>query len=364
MLFRSLRFLSNQFPISSSSSDSDSALETITKTTEQITQNVLKLNKPFIDFTEIEVHSGNGGNGCYTFIRNRGFRGVFPAGGNGGAGGDVWITTSPHKKTLKMLKAFKAENGENGQGKDMHGKGGEDSIITVPFGTIIREVNKFGKTRLLASLDKPEDKIKVAEGGKGGKGNKEHSQITEAGKGEAGKRKRLQLELKLIADIGFVGFPNAGKTTLLAALTRACPKIASYPFTTLQPYVGILDFIDGLRITVADMPGIIEGAAEGKGLGHDFLKHIQRTKGLVYVLDINDSPGKTLLTLYNELQLFDEKLVRKPFTIALNKADAASEPENIQKTFGEKSVIISARYGRGLPELVKQLREIVESFQN
>lgn len=360
MLFRSLRYFSKHFPISSSSSDSD--IETVSLTTEQITSNVLKLNKPFIDYTEIEVSSGNGGNGCYTFIQPRGFRTVIPAGGNGGKGGSVWIKTTSHKNTLKMIKNFAAEHGENGQGKDMNGKGGADTFVTVPYGTIVKEINKFGKTRFLASLDKEGDILKVVEGGKGGKGNKDYSDITEAGKGEPGQRKKIQLELKLIADIGFVGFPNAGKTTLLAALTRACPKIASYPFTTLQPYVGIIEFLDGSRITVADMPGIIEGASEGKGLGHDFLKHIQRTKGIVYVLDINDNPGHALLTLYNELKLYDEKLINKPYTIALNKSDTLTDPDQVQKLFGEKSVIISARYGKGLPQLVDQLKLIVKAF--
>jgi GTP-binding protein len=309
------------------------------------------------------VTSGNGGNGCYTFIQPRGFRSKIPAGGNGGKGGDVWISAKSHKKSLKLSKTMKAENGNPGQGKDMHGRGGADKLIFVPVGTIIREVNKFGKIRYLDSLDEPQKKILIAEGGKGGRGNKEHADITEAEKGEPGKRRKLQLELKLIADIGLVGYPNAGKTTLLAALTRACPKIASYPFTTLQPYLGIIEFIDGKRITVADMPGIIEGAAEGKGLGHDFLKHIQRTKGLVYVLDINDNPERTLLTLYNELKLFDEKLIQKPFTIVLNKADLVEDSESKKKVFGDKAVVISAKYGKGLFELVSQFQEILKPYE-
>ena len=296
-------------------------------------------------------------------MQPRGFRSKIPAGGNGGKGGDVWISAKSHKKSLKLSKTIKAENGNPGQGKDMHGRGGVDRLISVPVGTIIREVNKFGKIRYLDSLDEPEKKILIAEGGKGGRGNKEYAEITEVEKGEPGKRRKLQLELKLIADIGFVGYPNAGKTTLLAALTRACPKIASYPFTTLQPYLGIIEFIDGSRITVADMPGIIEGAAEGKGLGHDFLKHIQRTKGLVYVLDINDNPERTLLTLYSELKLFDEKLIQKPFTIVLNKADLVEDSESKRKVFGDKAVVISAKYGKGLIELVDQFKEILKPYE-
>lgn len=351
---------SSESSTSSSLSESDVDLPS---SVEQITKNILKLDKPFIDLAEIEVTSGNGGSGCYTFIQPKGYRSKLPAGGNGGKGGDIWIHSKAHKKSLKLQKIIKAENGTPGQGKDMHGKNGADKSIYVPVGTIIREVNKFGKLRYLGSLDEPEKKLLIAEGGKGGRGNKEHSDVNDTEVGQMGKRKKLQLELKLIADIGFVGYPNAGKTTLLAALTRACPKIDSYPFTTLQPYLGIIEFMDGNRITIADMPGIIDGAAEGKGLGHDFLKHIQRTKGLVYVLDINNEPEKTLLTLYKELKLFDEKLIQKPFTIALNKADLMEDIESKRKVFGDKAIVISAKYGKGLLELVKQFQEILKPFK-
>lgn len=354
-------YLPGQLTSSSSSSSSDSDVD-VPSSVEQIAKNILKLDKPFVDLTEIEVSSGNGGSGCYTFIQPKGYRSKIPAGGNGGKGGDVWIESKSHKKSLKLPKTIKAESGTAGQGKDMNGKCGADKNIQVPVGTIIREINKFGKLRYLGTLDEPEKKLLIVEGGKGGRGNKDHSDVTDAEVGQPGKKKKLQLELKLIADIGFVGYPNAGKTTLLAALTRACPKIDSYPFTTLQPYLGIIEFMDGNRITVADMPGIIDGAAEGKGLGHNFLKHIQRTKGLVYVLDINNEPEKTLLTLYKELKLFDVKLVQKPYTIALNKADLMQDPESKRKVFGDKAAVISAKYGKGLIELVKQFQEILKSY--
>ena len=363
MILRNIRKFSKYFPISSSSSSSSggSDLENDIKqiTTEQITNNILRLDKTFIDYVKINVKSGKGGDGCYTFIQPRGYRSKIAAGGNGGKGGDVYIQATETKKTLNMLKTFSAEDGEHGKGKDMNGVGGKNIIISVPVGTYVREINRFGKKRLLANLDTP-GKVLIAEGGKGGRGNKEFSQITTKEVGEPGKSKIIELELKLIADIGFVGYPNAGKTSLLAALTRACPKIASYPFTTLQPYIGIIDFIDGFRISVADMPGIIEGAHAGKGLGHDFLKHIQRTKGLVYVLDIADNPSAALVTLYNELRLFDTKLIEKPFTVVLNKSDLLEDTKPIEAELGNKALVISAKYGQGLIQLFNQMKELIK----
>lgn len=362
MICKTIRTISKFFPELSSSSSSDTDLEVPAITTEQITSNVLKLDRSFVDYTKISVKSGTGGDGCYTFIQPRGYRSKIPAGGNGGKGGDVYIQASSHKKTLNMLKNFVAEDGEHGKGKDMDGIGGKDIYIKVPIGTYVKEVNKFGKTRLLANLD-TEIQVLVAEGGKGGRGNKDHPSITQKEKGVAGKEKVIELELKLIADIGLVGYPNAGKTTLLAGLTRACPKIASYPFTTLQPYVGLIDFIDGFRVSVADMPGIIEGAHLGRGLGHEFLKHIQRTKALVYVLDISDNPAAALVTLYNELQLYDKNLAAKPYTIVLNKSDLVEDTASIEKQFSGKAVVISARYGKGLIELASQLKDLVKLFK-
>ena len=364
MIFRSLRSFSKFFPAQSSSSSGSESEPDLSPpiTTEQITDNILRLDKTFVDYVRITVKSGSGGDGCYTFMQPRGFRSKIPSGGNGGRGGDVYIQAMRSKKTLNMLKAFSAENGVHGQGKDMDGAGGKSEVIQVPLGTIVREINRFGKKRLLANFDE-EGKVLVAEGGKGGRGNKDHPSVSEKEKGVEGRAKLLELELKLIADIGLVGYPNAGKTTLLAALTRACPKIASYPFTTLQPYVGVIDFVDGFRISVADMPGIIEGAHAGKGLGHEFLKHIQRTKGLVYVLDINDSPNKTLRTLYNELMLYDSKLTDKPFAVVLNKSDLVGDTAEIEKEFANKALVISAKHGIGLEKLVTHLRDIVKLFE-
>lgn len=362
MLFSALRRASRFFPLASSGSSSSSESEVFVKTTEQITSNVLKLEKRFVDSTEILVKSGNGGNGCYTFMQPRGFRSKIASGGDGGKGGDVYMVADSSKNSLIIMKTFIAENGENGQGKDMNGAGGKDMFISVPLGTIVKEVNKLGKSRTLGILN-TEGKLLIAQGGKGGRGNRSTPEITEHEKGEEGKTKKLQLELKLIADIGFVGYPNAGKTSLLASLTRACPKIASYPFTTLKPYIGILEFIDGKRISIADMPGIIEGASEGKGLGFEFLRHIQRTKGIVYVLDITDEPEKALKTLYNELALYDKKLVAKPYAIALNKADLLSDAKDVEAAFDNKAAVISAKHGTGLNELVRQMKEIVKMFE-
>lgn len=362
MIFRSLRTFSKYFPSHSSSSSSGSDSDPPTVTTEQITQNILRLDKTFIDYVKVAITSGTGGDGCYTFIQPRGFRSKIAAGGNGGKGGDVYIEATPEKRTLNMLKTFAAGPGEHGKGKDMDGAGGKNCTIKVPIGTIVREVNKLGKKRTLANFDTA-GKVLISEGGKGGRGNKEFPNVTEKEKGEEGKAKTLELELKLIADIGLVGYPNAGKTSLLASLTRACPKIASYPFTTIQPYVGVIDFIDGFRISVADMPGIIEGAHAGKGLGYEFLKHIQRTKALIYVLDISNDPNQALITLYNELNLYDTKLVNKPFVVVLNKADLMSDTTEVEKKFGGKALVISAKYGLGLTQLVDHLRKMVELFE-
>lgn len=358
------RSFSKFFPVCSSDSESDLEINT-RPGLEQITQNVLTLDKPFIDHINIKVSSGKGGDGCFSLIKPRGFRGMYPSGGNGGRGGDVYIEALDYIRSIRLPKHFKASDGGNGEGSDCHGRKGESITIKVPVGTLVKELNPLGQSRILASFDKP-DKIMVAKGGLGGRGNKDFPSVTQKEKGRDSQNKRISLELKLIADVGLVGFPNAGKTSLLGSLTRACPKIASYPFTTLHPYVGGIDFVDGCRITLADMPGLIEGAHQGRGLGHEFLKHIQRTKCLIYVLDCSENPGETLVTLYNELKLYDEKLIRKPYTIILNKIDLLQDKgekiTEFEEKLGRKVTKVSAKYGIGLAELVQEIRTKVEHY--
>ncbi|CAG9329513.1 unnamed protein product [Blepharisma stoltei] len=359
------RFFGSKFFPLISSSDSESEIEPPVTNLEQLSENVLKLDKPFVDHITIKVQSGRGGDGCYALYKPRGSRGKFPCGGNGGRGGDVYIESLRDIKTLRLPKEFRAEDGQNGQGADCHGKKGECVTIKVPIGTLVKEVNPLGQHRTIGNFDKP-DKILVAKGGLGGKGNKDFPSVTEKESGGQCQKKVLSLELKLIADVGLVGFPNAGKTSLLASLTRACPKIASYPFTTLHPYVGNLEFIDGSRISIADMPGLIEGASENKGLGHEFLKHIQRTKMLIYVLDITQDPGNTLVTLYSELKLYDEKLVKKPCLIILNKVDLVDNKDELtafEQQLGRKVTKVSAKYGTGLGELVSEINDKILAYQ-
>ncbi len=335
--------------------------------TESIYNNLLKREKKFLDYLTTNAIAGKGGDGCYTFTRTRGVRRAFPAGGNGAPGGDVWIEATPDAHCLLAPHTIEAECGESGKGKDMDGRRGKDFVLKVPLGTLVYETAAYEKRRLLFDLDTPQ-KVIVAKGGAGGRGNKMYSRIIEREPGKPGESKKLALELKLIADIGFVGYPNVGKTSLLAALTRACPTIASYPFTTLHPYVGTLKYVDGFKLTIADMPGLIEGAHANKGLGHDFLKHIQRTKALVYILDPTSNLLNDLLVLYDELKRYDSKLVRKPYTVIINKSDLITETERTQveelrEKLGIDVVQVSAKHGSNLSPLVDSFRKLVERLR-
>mmetsp|Transcript_32572 Transcript_32572/g.56390 ORF Transcript_32572/g.56390 Transcript_32572/m.56390 type:complete len:361 (-) Transcript_32572:746-1828(-) len=319
--------------------------------------NKLTKEKVFRDKIVAHVRAGKGGDGCHSLIRRRFDRRAFPSGGTGGNGGSVFVEAHSGCQTLTIPSLVKAKDGDSGKGSDMNGKAGKDTTLRVPLGTIITENNE-----ILADLD-TQGSILVAAGGKGGRGNKDCPHFESAEKGQNGEHKKLLFELKLLADIGFVGFPNAGKTSLLASLTRACPKIASYPFTTLRPYVGILEFNDGLRLSIADMPGLIEGAHVNKGLGHQFLKHIMRTKGLLYVLDATDSPLERLTALFDELGLYDKELLRKPYNIVLNKSDIIqdrTEIDALKQSLGRDILEISARHAFNLSPLVASLRELVE----
>ena len=323
----------------------------------------------FVDQAKIYVKAGNGGAGCISFRREKYIPKGGPDGGDGGDGGDVILIADPQVHTLYDFHHqvhFRAENGKPGMGKKMKGKDGQDLILRVPVGTVVKDA-ETGK--ILGDLTEPGQTLVIARGGKGGRGNahfatpvRQAPRIAEPGK--PGEEKWLVLELKLIADVGLVGFPNAGKSTLLSRISAAKPKIADYPFTTLEPNLGVVRLFDGNTFVVADIPGLIEGAHKGIGLGYEFLKHIERTRILLYMLDISKEKEvvKDYQILKNELKLFNPQLLDKDYLIALNKIDLMPDPEkirNIIELFEEKDQSkiypISAVTGQGVLELVYAL---------
>ncbi|MBN2417976.1 MAG: GTPase ObgE [Deltaproteobacteria bacterium] len=321
----------------------------------------------FLDEAVIHVVSGDGGKGCISFRRARFIPKGGPDGGDGGKGGDVIIRASNKLHTLYDFgsrRRFKAQNGGSGKGSNQTGKNGEDVIIEVPLGTIISD-HQTGE--MFGDLIQNEQEITVALGGIGGKGNRHFATSTNrsprfAQSGIPGESKKLKLTLKQLADVGLIGLPNAGKSTLLSSLTMARPKIDAYPFTTIVPNLGILDIDGRENLTIADIPGLIEGASEGKGLGHRFLRHIERTKFLLHVIDISQAPADDPLRDYyileEELKKYDISLLMKKRMIIANKIDLERvdglKPENIisriNKT-GYETISVSALTGKGINEL-------------
>jgi len=332
----------------------------------------------FVDKARIYVRAGRGGDGCLSFRREKYVPLGGPDGGNGGSGGSVFIEASPDIKTLldfTYQPNFKAEDGKPGQSKNKSGKSGEDLTIYVPCGTVVYKVVE-GKREFVSDLVEPGQKILVAKGGRGGRGNASFKnrfnkapKISE--KGEPGENVILDLELKLIADVGFVGYPNAGKSTLLSKITSARPKIADYPFTTLVPNLGVC-IHKNVSFVIADIPGLIEGAHLGRGLGDKFLSHIERTKLLIHILDIfgyeNSDSYKNFIKLNKELKSFSIELVKKPMLVALNKIDLPGSEKLVKlfkkkmKTKKYKIYPISAVTGKGisalLDEVIYQLSKI------
>jgi len=285
----------------------------------------------FIDYAVIEVTAGKGGDGAVAFRREKFVPKGGPAGGNGGRGGNIIIEAHHNLNTLldfRYKKNYKANNGDMGGNSLKDGKGGNDVIIKVPLGTVIKD---YESKKILLDMDENRINAVLVKGGKGGKGNSNFATSTNqtprfAEKGKPGEYKKVILELKLIADVGLVGFPNSGKSTLISTITEARPKIADYPFTTLKPNLGIVRYKDYQSFTVADIPGIIEGAHEGKGLGHQFLRHIERTKIILFLIDItSEDYEKKFETLYNELKNYSPKLIKKKMLIALSKSDLADD---------------------------------------
>jgi len=317
----------------------------------------------FVDYVEIEVAAGNGGHGCIAFHTEKFIPKGGPDGGDGGKGGDVVAVADPNLRTLldfRYRRHYKAENGQPGSGGLKTGRSGEDTVLRLPVGTIIKDLDA---QQTIFDLDKPGAQVVVARGGKGGHGNAYYKSPTnqaprKAQDGIPGENRRLALELKLLADVGLVGQPNAGKSTILASFSQARPKIADYPFTTLTPALGIVRLREYKSCAMADIPGLIEGAAEGKGLGHQFLRHIQRTAVIVYVIDINDIEiEKTLETLRKELISFDRQLADRPSLVVVTKIDTVSESDlkDISKDLPADYIYLSAVTRQGASDFLKAI---------
>lgn len=316
----------------------------------------------FIDEVTIRVSAGDGGSGAVSFRREKFVPRGGPDGGDGGNGGSVYLAGNLHLATLADLEyhvSYRAGKGGNGRGKKMHGAKGASKEIAVPLGTDVYDADSG---ELLGSVLERNQRLLVAGGGKGGRGNARfatstHQAPREFEEGTPGKKLKLKLILRLLADVGLVGFPNAGKSTLLSKLTHAEPKIASYPFTTLSPNLGILRD-EWLSFTISDIPGIIEGAAEGKGLGLRFLRHIERTRVLVFVLAADEEPATAYKTLLAELESYNPELLTRKRMVLVNKIDLAGENPAIA---GGKDVLyVSALTGEGLDEVKKRLTSLID----
>lgn len=318
----------------------------------------------FIDIAKIELKAGKGGDGCVSFRREKYEPDGGPYGGDGGDGGSIIFISDESVRTLmdfRYKKHYFAQNGENGRTKKQYGKKGEDLIIKVPIGTLVKD---YETDKVIYDFKEKDDKFIIAKGGKGGKGNARFATSTRqaprfAQPGTKGEQRVINLELKLIADVGLVGLPNVGKSSLLSILSDAKPKIANYHFTTLEPNLGVCRVEENKSFVIADIPGLIEGASSGVGLGFEFLKHVERTRLLVHVLDISGIEGRDAIsdyeTIYKELKLYNENLKNKKEIIVLNKIDLLSSDENIKKAkeyFKDKTVLeLSAVTKMGIKEL-------------
>ena len=325
----------------------------------------------FVDEVDIHVVAGNGGKGALSFRREKYVPRGGPDGGDGGAGGSVYIVATPRKNTLvdfRFHPEFEAEKGQHGQGSNKTGQDGEDLEIEVPIGTFVYERSPGAGTQLVADLTEAGQRVLIARGGRGGMGNARFATSTNRAPrrtqpGEPGEERFLRLELKLLADVGLVGFPNAGKSTLIARISAARPKIADYPFTTLTPNLGVVSMSGDRSFVVADVPGLIEGAHAGHGLGHQFLRHVERTKVLIHLVDVSGASGRDPVddfeTINKELRLFDPKVADKPQIVAANKIDALDDPERLKalerrvKEAGLPFLKISAVTGEGVDLLLE-----------
>ena len=331
----------------------------------------------FVDEAVIHVKAGNGGNGCVAFRREKFVPRGGPAGGDGGRGGHVILLADPSVKTLVDLhlqRTYKAENGQHGQGSNKHGADGKDLVIRVPVGTVVYDAETG---ELIADLVKAGQRVVVVRGGRGGRGNAAFATPTRqtpvfAELGEPGEERTLRLELKLLADVGIIGYPNVGKSTLISRISAARPKIADYPFTTLVPNLGTVR-VDNFSFVVADLPGLIEGAHRGVGLGHQFLRHAERTSLLLHMVDIAAVEGRDPIcdfeTINEELRLYNPELAKKPQIVVANKMDLPNAHENLRRCLpywrerGYEVFAISALTGEGIEPLIYRMAELVKAMQ-
>lgn len=332
----------------------------------------------FVDEVEIRVEAGNGGDGCTAFRREKFVPMGGPYGGNGGHGSDIIFKVDEGLHTLLDLryqKLIKGKKGENGKGKNQHGKGAEPIVIKVPQGTVVTDLDTG---LVLADLSKKDDQEVIAKGGRGGRGNTTFKTQTNTApdyseNGEEGEKKNLKVEVKMLADVGLVGLPSVGKSTIISMVSRSKPKIAAYHFTTLTPNLGVVKASDGRSFVMADLPGLIEGASLGEGLGDKFLKHIERTKVIAHVLDMSASemrdPYEDYILINKELEAFNEKLIKKPQIIVANKMDlpnAKEELEKFRQKLGKDIEIyeVSAATNTGLQRVVDRLADLVDEVPN
>lgn len=327
----------------------------------------------FVDEVDIHVAAGHGGRGALSFRREKFVPRGGPDGGDGGHGGSVYLVADPHRNTLVHFRfnpEYQAERGRGGQGARKTGAGGKDLDIPVPVGTLVQtpDADDPGLSVTLADLTLPGQRLLVAKGGRGGLGNAHFATSTNRAPrktqpGEPGDERTLRLQLKLLADVGLVGFPNAGKSTLISRISAARPKIADYPFTTLTPHLGVVSLSDNRSFVVADVPGLIEGAHEGHGLGHQFLRHIERTKVLIHLVDVSGSSGRNPVddfeTIRRELSLYNRELMEKPQIVVANKIDALDDREGLDALARRARDLslsfhkISAVTGEGVPALLE-----------
>ena len=340
----------------------------------------------FVDEAKIVVKAGDGGNGCVAFRREKYVPRGGPSGGDGGNGGSIYLEANPNDNTLlryRYNREFKADRGRHGEGSNCTGHSGEDMILQVPIGTMVYDGES---NATLADLATPGQRILVAQGGRGGRGNQHfakpwHQAPREHEDGHPGEERNLRLELKLLADVGLVGFPNAGKSTLISVISAARPKIANYPFTTLEPNLGVVNADGGTgghgtelgrTFVVADLPGLIEGAHEGAGLGIRFLKHVERTRLLVHLIDCSDGtdadPIHSFEVINSELKAFSESLAEKPIIVVASKLDATTDTTRVEelRAFCAKQNLpfhsISAAAGTGVKELVRAIADTLDTI--
>ena len=328
----------------------------------------------FIDEVKIRVKAGDGGNGCLAFRREKFVPRGGPSGGDGGRGGDVELVANQHYNTLLHFRynpEHRADRGRHGEGSQRTGRNGDNVELPVPVGTIVYDAETG---ELLYDFTEHGQRFTIAKGGRGGRGNMNfatpwHQAPTEHEPGFPGEEKYLRLELKLLADVGLVGFPNAGKSTLISRISAARPKIADYPFTTLEPNLGVVSVDDDRTFVVADIPGLIEGAHEGAGLGIRFLRHVERTRLLVHLVDVSEytgrKPADDFKIVMQELESFSEELVTKPMIVVASKIDVAQDPKRLDslrrlaKRRNLPFFAISAVTGQGLPELLRAMANAV-----